>query len=65
MCLKHGTVTKMDVAGLAAKATGSSRRAVLKVLEQYTGEDPELHRWNFTRKEHGRMVYTLLAPPVS
>ena len=64
-CLKHGTVTKMDIASLAAKATRSSRRAVLKVLEQSTGDDPQLHRWNFTRREHGRMVYAPLASPVS
>jgi len=65
LCLKHGTVTKMDIASLAAKPTRSSRRAVLKVLEQYTGDDPKLHRWNFTRREHGRMVYALLASPAS
>lgn len=64
MCINHGTVTKMEIASVAATPTGSSRRAVLKVLEQYTGDDTKVHRWNFTRREHGRMVYTLLAPPV-
>ena len=58
--ITHGTVTRMAIAALAAKASRSSRRGVLKVLEAYTGDDPANHRWNFTRKEHGRMVYSLL-----
>ncbi len=58
--ITHGTVTKIAIAGLAAKASKSSRRGALRVLEAYTGDDPAIHRWNFTRKEHGRMVYSLL-----
>lgn len=60
LCIKHGTVTKMNIARGAAMPTGASRRTVLRVLDQYTGDDPQTHRWNYTRKEHGRMVYALL-----
>jgi len=61
-CLEHGTVTKMDIIRTTAMATKTSRRTALKVLENYTGDDPELHRWNFTVREHGRMVYAPLVP---
>ncbi len=60
LSITHGTVTKMAIAGLAAKASKSSRRGALKVLDDYTGDDPAIHRWTFTRKEHGRMIYALL-----
>ncbi|MBA2724888.1 MAG: AAA family ATPase [Actinobacteria bacterium] len=63
LSITHGTVTKMAIAGLAAKASNSSRRGALKVLEAYTGDDPAIHRWNYTRREHGRMVYALLVSP--
>lgn len=62
-CMEHGVVTKMDIVRTAAVAAGVSRRTALRVLEQYTGDDPDVHRWNFTRREHGRMVYAPLAPP--
>jgi hypothetical protein len=61
MCIKHGTVTKMDIVKIAAIPTHASRRAVMKVLEKYTGDDPDRHRWNYTVREHGRMVYFLLS----
>lgn len=63
LCIQHGTVTKMQIASRAAEPLRVSRRAVLEVLERFTGDDPKLHRWDFTRREHGRMVYALLAPP--
>jgi hypothetical protein len=63
-CMKYGTVTKMDIARSTSTALRVSRRRALEVLEKFTGEDPGLHRWNFTRQEHGRMVYAPLVPPV-
>ena len=59
----YGIVTKMDIIRNTAKAMRTSRRAVLAVLERYTGDDPERHRWNFTVREHGRMVFAPLARP--
>ena len=62
LCLTHGTVTKMDVARTAAKSLQTvSRRAVLKVLETYTGSEPGVHLWNYEIQERGRMAYALLA----
>ena len=65
LCMKYGTVTKMDIVRGTSKALGVSRRRALEVLEKFTGNDPKLHRWNFTRQEHGRMVYAPLASPAS
>jgi len=65
LCIKYGTVTKMDIVRGTSRALGVSRRRALEVLEKFTGNDPKLHRWNFTRQEHGRMVYAPLASPAS
>jgi hypothetical protein len=63
-CIRHGTTTKMAIARTTADALRHvSARAALNVLEKYTGEDPSRHRWNFTVREHGRMVYALLPRP--
>ena len=59
-CIDHGVVKKMDIARTAAVPAQVSRRTVLRVLEKYTGDDPQLHRWNFTVRERGAMVYRLL-----
>jgi hypothetical protein len=61
MCMKHGTVTKMDIVRTTSKALGVSRRRALEVLEKFTGDDPKAHRWNFSRGRHGRMEYAPLS----
>lgn len=61
MAIMHGPATKMAIARTTAKALRHvSARAALNVLEKYTGDDPAVHRWNYTVQEHGRMVYALL-----
>jgi hypothetical protein len=62
--IKHGTATRMDIVSLAAKSLRHvSRRAALRVLDKFTGDHPQTHRWNYTVQEHGRMVYSLLPQP--
>lgn len=58
--IKHGTVTKMDIVRVAAMATGASRRNVLSLLDAYTGDDPDRHKWSFTVHARGAKVYSLL-----
>ena len=61
MCIEHGTNTKMAIANAVAKGLRHvSGREALRVLEKYTGDDPSVHRWNYTVGERGAMVYTLL-----
>lgn len=63
LCITHGSRTKMAILKTTWMATKVSRRTVLDVLEKYTGDDPQTHRWNYARREHGRMEYFLLVPP--
>jgi hypothetical protein len=56
-CIKEGKNTKMQLAAAAAERSGASKRAVLKIIEKYTGDDPAQHRWNFLRGERGKQIY--------
>ena len=58
--IQAGITTKMKLADAAAERAGCSRRAALKVIEQYTGSDPSMHRWTFDRGKHGAKVYALM-----
>jgi hypothetical protein len=63
--IKHGGegCGKMEIVRTVCLARDVSRRAALRLLEQYTGDDPKLHRWTFKRLERGRMQYSLLDCP--
>jgi hypothetical protein len=69
-CITDGINTKMALSNAVKEKTGVSRRAAMRVIEQYTGSDPGQHRWTFVRKARGAMTYELLAadegspPPV-
>ncbi|MDO8948577.1 MAG: hypothetical protein Q7U88_15700 [Desulfocapsaceae bacterium] len=43
-----------------ADRSGASKRAVLKIIEKYTGDDPTQHRWNFVKGERGKQIYSTL-----
>ena len=43
------------------KRTGTSKRKALDVLEKYTGNDLDQHRWKVITQEHGRKVHELLS----
>lgn len=64
LSIKHNIPTKMNIVRTAANATKSSRRSVLRVLEQHTGPDPAIHLWDFEIQERGKMVFTSHAAPV-
>lgn len=59
-CISDGVNTKMKLADAAAKRSGSSKRSVLQLIDKYTGNDPEQHRWFFVRGERGKQTYTVL-----
>ena len=61
-CFEYGIVTKMEIVRWSARASSVSRRTALGVLEKHTGDDPDVHLWNFTVREHGRKVYAPLVP---
>lgn len=55
-----GINTKMRIRDFASDQSGASKREVLRIIELYTGNDPEMHKWNFTRGERGRQQFQLL-----
>lgn len=64
LCIQHGQKTKMAIVETAAKSLRTtSRRSVLKVLEEYTGASPEKHRWTFSIQDRGKMVYSMIPRP--
>ena len=46
--LARGDTAKGQVIEKAASQAGASRRHVERVLDNYTGSDPEEHKWNFS-----------------
>ena len=60
--INHGITTKMELVKLASSHSLQSRKKVMKVLEQYTGDDPTTAKWRFERRERGAMHYMLLNP---
>jgi hypothetical protein len=58
--IDYGITTKMELVKLASCHSLQSRKKVMKVLEQYTGDDPTTAKWRFERRERGAMHYMLL-----
>jgi hypothetical protein len=61
--IADGFIKKMELASEAARRSGLSKRAVIRKIEQYTGTDPQQHKWTFQRKNHGAKVFALIAEP--
>ena len=59
-CISEGVVTKMKLAGAVSTRAGISKRSALKIIEQYTGDDPAKHKWSFAVRERGAKVFALL-----
>lgn len=59
MAIRHGTTKKIPLVGTVGKATKASRRAILAVLEKNTGSDPDVHLWDYERRERGAHVFSL------
>ena len=61
-CINEDVNTKMKLAAAAAERSLASRRQTLKVIDKYTGNDPNIHRWSYEVRERGAKVYKLLKP---
>jgi len=59
-CILEGITTKMKLRDATVERIGVSRRKALNVIEKYTGEDADSHRWSFTKGNHGAQNYNLL-----
>lgn len=65
VCISDGINTKMQIADEVAKRTKTSGKGVVRLIDRYTGSDPEKHHWTFTIGERGKHIFVLLtgAPP--
>ena len=61
--LAGGSVQKMALVKDVAARMGTSRRAVMEVLERYTGTQAGNHLWTYEIGERGSKNYELLPPP--
>jgi predicted transcriptional regulator len=58
--IANGTNTKMALASAVAIDANISKNRALKIIECYTGDDLNLHKWQFSVQEHGKKVYAPL-----
>lgn len=61
-CIQAGVTTKMLLADAAAKRAQVSKRAAIKVIDRYTGDDPTTCHWRYRVHERGAKVFELLPP---
>ena len=59
-CIREGIDTKMRLAVNAAKRSGVSKRTTLRIIDKYTGSNPDTHRWTYAVGERGAKIYCLL-----
>lgn len=62
VCIGEGITTKMMLAKAAAKKAHASERAAIRILEAYTGTEPEQHHWTYSVGERGAKLFALLTP---
>lgn len=61
-CIEDGVNTKMKLIEAVSERAKVSKRAACSVIERYTGNDPQVHHWSFSRRAHGAQVFMLLEP---
>lgn len=59
-CILEGINTKMNLRDAVSKRAAVSKRVALQVIERYTGDDPKMHKWNFSVKDRGAKVYSII-----
>lgn len=58
----QGHMGKMFIAKVAATPSGCSVKTIVKLIERYEGQDPDLHLWHYKVGEHGKRTYFLHTP---
>lgn len=61
-CIKGGVTAKMTIKKAVASTTGVSQATAVAVIEKYTGDDPSVHKWQFSRGDRGVQIFSLLSP---
>lgn len=63
MAIQHRAGTgKMELVRLIARVRNVSKRRVALLIEQHTGDDPEVHLWSLSVRARGRHAFELLRP---
>lgn len=62
-CIAEGITSKMKLAMEAAERAKVSNRVAIQVLEKYTGDDQNKHRWKYVVRDRGAKVFELLSRP--
>jgi hypothetical protein len=64
-CINDGILTKLKLTDAVAVRANVSKRIAQQIIVKYTGSDPAVHRWNFSRGERGAQQFTILpiTPP--
>lgn len=62
-CIREGVTQKMRLRDAVAKRAKVSERQAIRVIEQYAGDDPATHRWDYTVRARGAKVFALLDRP--
>lgn len=63
--ITDGINTKMSLADDVRELASISKRAAVQLIDRYTGDDPEKHRWQYSVAARGAKVYALLPRPVA
>ena len=58
--INDGIISKMKLAEAAAKRAGMGKGKMNKLIDKYTGENPDLHRWKYSVGSHGVKAFTLI-----
>jgi hypothetical protein len=59
-CIGEGINSKMRMRDAISVRASISKRAAIKLIEKYEGDDPDIHKWSHTVQERGKKVYSIL-----
>ena len=57
--IRQGNHHKMDLIRTAAIKSGASLRTVTRILDLFTGTEPTLNQWYYTKGQRGALIYAL------
>jgi hypothetical protein len=58
-CIGEGINSKMRMRDAISVRASISKRAAIKLIEEYEGDDPDIHKWSHTVQERGKKVYSI------
>jgi hypothetical protein len=59
-CMAESPKGKMELTKEVAVQTRVGRNTIAQIIDRYSGDDPEVHRWTFDTYGHGKRGYRLI-----